>query len=427
MTIFDFFVLLYDNVLIYLLSLLLSIIIFYKVITKTSSSWFNPLRFQVFTFTLGFSIILFLFFTNNVSRVTFVYLLFSIAIFWITFLIIYKNKQKDVNIVFFKEPLLAQYLFWFSYIIYIGLTIFSYKRLGIPLIEDANEKSRLTTYVGSGLGFIARITPILATYSTFYIIYLIDREVFFRKRLKGILLLLPIIIFGILSGSRSSFLSIIFIFWGYRLMYTRVEPNVKDYKMLIVSFVLMSLFSFSIRGSSNFAQSSYLFFERAVSAGDLYWDSLPNENWEKVIIKNPIEYTLMGFFGPMRILDASKAEIPIGFQLTEIVFPDYIDKSTGPVALFPIFGLVCFGYIGGLVFSFIQSLIVSLLLKFTFIRSNSIIVCSLAFYLFNSYLFFLGDMSAALGVLFDTLVSLVLFGFIVLGIYFLNYKAFSDI
>lgn len=413
MSSFNFFDLLYSNLLIYFICLIFSLFIFFKIMKIKSSSWLNPLRFNIFTFAIGFSVILFLFVLGHIYFITLIYLIGSISIFWIVFIWIFKNKQRQVNTKFLNEPLLAQYLFVVSYLTYIFITLLSYKLLGIPIFKDG---SRLSTYTGSGYGILTRFSPILYTYVIFYFIHLFHSTKDLRRIIIYIMLLLPLIIIGILSGSRSSFLSIIFIFWGYSTFYKHSEPKLRQYKWLIVSFVVVSIISFSIQFSGDFIYATKMFLQRIVSCGDLYWESLPNDTWKKVIINRPYEFTFMGLLGPLRILNPHLAEIPIGFQLTNIVYPEIAGTSTGPVALFPLFGLICFGYIGGLFFSFFQALLTSVLLNLVFVKSNSIIISSMFFFAFSSFLFLLGDISAGLGYCLDILIS---YGFVLFLLFIL--------
>ena len=291
------------------------------------------------------------------------------------------------------------------------MTLVSYKLLGIPIF---NDNSRLATYTGSGLGFIARLSPVLYIYSLFYIIHLISKSDSIRSRLTNILLLIPIIIIGVFSGSRSSFLGIIFVFWGYRTFFLQLEPKVKNFKWLLVPFIIISFLTFSIESSGDYFQAGLMFLNRIVGCGDLYWEALANDTWKSVVITRPFEFVFMGFLGPLHILNPNFAEIPIGFQLTNIVYHTITGSSTGPVALFPIFGLVCFGYVGGLIFSFFQALLASLLLKLSFIKSNSIIVGAMAYFAFYNIIQLLADISSGLGSCLETIVSYIFIAIILL-------------
>lgn len=427
MTLFEFFAILYDNPFTYLICLLISLFFFSFVIRRTTSSWLNPLRLNIFTFSIGISVVLFLNFLGYMRTQTFIYIIFSVVIFWVTFAAIFKNKQRQVNIKFVDEPLFAKCLFYVCYLLFIILTLISYKLLGIPAL---NEDGRLSTYTGSGFGFIARLTPILYLYNVFYIIHLFSRSNSVTKKILPLFLLLPILVIGILSGSRSSFFVIVFAFWGYRTFYLHNEPKAIDFKKLIFPTLFLSMISFTINTSGDIFQAAYMFFERTIACGDLYWEALPDDTWSSIIINKPFEFTFMGFLGPLHILDPSQAEIPIGFQLTNIIYPSIAGRSTGPVALFPVFGLVCFGYIGGLIFSFIQSVLVSLLFRKVFITSNSIILSSIAYFGFSSITMLIGDISAGLGSLLNIVISYVFIAFLLILIasfIYLFRKHFSEI
>ena len=404
MTTFEFLEFLSLNPYTYLWCLLLALTVFGFVMKRTTSSWFNPLRFNIFTFSIGVSVVFFLNYLGCISWQTFTYVICSMVIFWLTFITIFKNKQRNVNITFTDEPVIARYLFYLSYFLFISLTLVSYKALGIPAF---NEEGRLSTFTGSNLGFIYRIAPILNAYSVIYIIHLFSEKGGLHKKISAFLFLLPILIIGILSGSRSSFLIIIFAFWGYRTFYLNKEPKASDYKLLAAPMVIFSILSFLINAEGDLNRVFFMVYERIVASGDLYWEALPDETWKAVVVNNPLKFTFMGLLGPLRILNPTQAEIPIGFQLTSIIYPSIAGSNTGPVALFPVFGLVCFGYYGGLIFSFLQSFLVATLLRFTYIKSNSIIVSVFSYYAFNNIITLIGDASAGLGALLDILVNLV--------------------
>lgn len=403
MTTFEFFELLSLNPITFLYCLFISLIIFGFIMKRTTSSWFNPLRFNIFTFSIGASVVLFLKIVDYVSWQTFTYVILSMLIFWGTFVLIFKNKQRQIRIKFADEPIIAKYLFYVSYFLLVAFTLLSYKLLGVPAF---NDEGRLTTYTGSNLGFIYRISPIFNVYAVIYIIHLLSQKRGFLKNIWPILLLIPILIFGVLSGSRSSFLAIIFSFWAYRTFYLNNEPKAWNYKWFAVPMILFTIISFLINSSGDLNRAFFMVYERVIACGDLYWEALPGDTWKSVIVNRPFEFTFMGFFGPLRILNPINAEIPIGFQLTSIVYPTIAGASTGPVALFPIFGLVCFGYYGGLLFSFLQALLISTLFKFTFTKSNSIIISICSYYAFSNLIMLIGDASAGLGAVLDILICL---------------------
>lgn len=407
----EFFQLLLEHPVGFVAALAISWLFFKRLMERTTSSWMNPVRFNMFTFSIGAGVVIFLYGTGKIGAPIFLYTIGSMLLFWGVFAAIYNNRPREINFRFTEEEKLARCLFYACFLIYILLTLLTYKLFGIPIF---NDDSRLATYTGSGLGFIGRLMPIMVTYSTFYIFHR-----FFSSRggvrILYLSYLLPIILFGILSGSRSSFLGLIFAFWGYKTFYLHSEPKLKDYKYLLIPFLLISVATFALQASGNLGTAVLGFAERVIACGDLYWEALPDNTWQQVVVDHPFQFTFMGLLGPMRILDASQAEIPIGYQLTSLVYPTIKGASVGPVALFPVFGLVCFGIGGGLIFSFLQGLLAASLFKLAFIRSRSLILSALFYYSFNNLMPLLGDVSAGLGACFDWLLSMVVFAVLLLA------------
>jgi oligosaccharide repeat unit polymerase len=406
MTAIQFFDIIRNNPILYIICLAVSLKLVIDASNYVSSSWLNPIKFNMLTFGIGFSIVIFLFVTGNISNKTFYYVLASNIIYWLIFIIIFNNKSHKIKYTINNENFYKKFIFIFFYSLYIALTIFSYSKFGIPIF---NENSRLATYEKSGgYGLISRFSSILNLYSIYYLIDRFYTKKKFNNKLATSLLFLPIILFGILSGSRSSFLLIIFAFWGYSTFYLHKEAKLKNYKTLFYIFIAISITTFFL-SNRNISFAFYSFVERIIASGDLYWESLPNETWSKIKIEKPFEFIFMGILGPLRILDATKAERAIGYQLTEIIYPTLIGKSTGPVALFPIFGLVCFGYIGGIIFSIFQSLLTSFLFRISYVKADSFIISFIFYYIFFESISFFGDISAGFGGIFNIIINLLLF------------------
>lgn len=378
----------------------LAMIIYIFIANRLASSWMNPLKFNILTAGIGVGVAIFLFYTGYASCNTFIYILVSSFLFWAVFIIMYSNKQRIVSINIKRERFFADRLFWILYILYISLTLFSYKQFGVPIF---NDDSRLAVYVNSGgFGIIQRLQSVMNTYSIFYLLCLYyDHRC---TRLKLLLLLFPLVIIGVLSGSRSSFLVFIFAYWGIKTFYFGDEPKLAKYKSLLIPFVAISVITFFMQ-SGNFTLAITSFVERVIACGDLYWQALPDESWKSVEVKEPIRFVFMGLLGPLRILDASQMEVPIGYQLTDLTYPG-LNKMTGPVALFPVGSLIFFGYVGGLFFTLIQAFLAALAYRLIYVKSNSVIICAVCYYMFVELMPWLGDASAGMGAVFNILLNL---------------------
>lgn len=402
MTTFEFLQILTENFALFFLCVIPSVIIYILIANRLGKSWMNPVKFNVFTAGIGIGVACFLFFMGEAPIGAFTYIIISSIIFWGILWLFYPKDSGHFRLRIKGEDYYSRNLFIIFYISNILLQLFSYSRFGIPLF---NDNSRLATYTGSGgYGVIIRITGFLSIYLMFYIFsrYINNKGVQWGKFL---LLFSPLIIFGILSGSRSSFIGFIFGFWGYKKFYKGEEILLSKYKGLLVPFVAVAVLTFGLQQSSNLLGSILSFAERVAACGDLYWYALPNDTWADVTIKTPYKDLLVSFLGPLRLMAESSADVPIGFQLTQLVNNDF-DKMTGPVELFPVASLIYFGYGGGIIMVVIQAFLACFFYKVFYKKCDSLIFASLFYFAFFKCVDFLGPLRTASGQLFDILLNM---------------------
>lgn len=397
---FQFFELFYDNLLLYFFVAVPIIYSCIYYVNKICNSWFNPIAFNLLQACIGISVAAFLFFTKQATKETATYIFLSSLIFYFILWKYFPREPHSLHKQIINEELIAHLFFIIFFYGNIALTLYSYSVFGIPIF---NEDSRLSTYTGSGgFGVILRLTGFLRTYSLFYIFFLFSSK---RISKMGLALYLsPLIIFGILSGSRSSFMSIIFSWWGFNRFFLNKEISALKYKKLIMIFVIISISTFAIGLASDFKSGFFSFMDRIIACGDLYWYALPDDNWERLEIKTPFYDLLVNFFGPFRLMSEANADMPIGYQLTRIVY-DGFDKMSGPVELFPVSSLSYFGYYGGLLFTVFQAIIACKVFRLFYKTSNSIIWSSFFYFAFIKSIDFLGAFKNAMGQLFDILLN----------------------
>lgn len=409
MTYIDFFLLLTEHWVLFVLSMAVGMTAFMLIAFRITSSWLSPLRYQTVICGIGFSIVLFLLFTQSISRENATYTILSFVLFWTVLLSLYKNKQRKVSIRIISDSYYSSSLFWHLYLLNILLTLVSYSKFGLPIL---NENSRLAVYVDSGgWGVIYRLQQFMTIYIYFYLFCLyLDKKKTVGYIIK--LMILPIV-FGILSGSRSSFLGVIFCLWGARTYYCGLKTQLYPFRKLLVALIAISIFSFSLK-ADNLSIATLSFLQRIVSSGDTYWMALYQSNWDDVVVSNPLKYLTIGFLGPLRLLDTSSTETPIGFQLYQLVYPE-MDNMVGPIGYFPVLSYVLFGRFGGLLYSGILGAISATAISFSFIRSNSIIISSVYYYAFLTSMSLLSDTSVAISRLFDFVLNItVVFGILIL-------------
>ena len=395
-----------ENFGLFLSCLLPMVFIYIFIANKLGNSWFNPLLFNIFTAGIGLGVALFLYVLNYATFPTFCYVIISSFIYW-SFLL--KNFPRDIRPPKVMHQLSKKYespVFWFMFWYSIISTLFSYYMFGIPLLNSINSDdiTRLDTYVNSGgFGIILRLSDFPKMLCLFYGLGKYFKKVYSFK--KMLILFSPFIIFGILSGSRSSFLIYLFAFWGYKLFYEGEEIYLKNYKKLIIPTAIISLLTFACQQSFDHYNTIYSFLERIVGCGDLYWYALPDDLWKSMSINNPIKDIFVGLLAPMRLMSSAGVDRPLGFQLTTLVY-DW-DLSSGPVELFPISSLAYFGYYGGIIMVIIQAILTCYFFKKFYRRSNNLIEAAFYFYGFYTCTYFVGSLRDSMGQLFNMLATYI--------------------
>lgn len=412
MTTFDFLALLEENAWLFFICVIPVVYVYIRIANKIGNSWFNPLMFNIFTAGIGVGVAVFLYVTHNASTDTFCYVIISSIVYWTILLKYFPKKIAFSQLKIANEFAYERPLFYTLYILNIVSTLFSYSKFGIPLFNALDEGSRLDTYTGSGgFGVILRLADYLRIYCVFYLINL-----FYKKRMRIfslILWIIPFVIFGILSGSRSSFLIYLFTFWGYKLFYLGEEIRLWDYKKLLVPALAISLLSFGIEHATNLEGAFVFFMQRVAACGDLYWYALPDNTWESLTLNNPFKDLVVGLFAPMRLMSESGTDMPIGFQLTRLVYSGF-DINTGPVELFTISSLAYWGFYGGILMVVIQAFMTCVIYKIVYKRSNNLIISSFMFYSFNSCVYFVGSLRDSMGILFNMLITVIFVLFILM-------------
>lgn len=397
---FEFFILFSERYLIYIPIAFFVVGLYVLLANKLADSWLNPIKFNVLQAGIGISVACFLFVVNECRAQPFYYVILSSLLFWGLLFFFFPKKISYCTVKIKNEEIYVRPIFDFFYLGYILLTIFSYSRFGIPIF---NDNSRLATFTNSGgFGAIMRVTGYMQIYCLFYISrkYTLGRV----QWGKLFLYILPFLIFGVLSGSRSSFLILVFAFWGFNKFYAGKEILLSKYKGLIVLFLIVAIFTFSLEHSENFIGGAISFANRVVACGDLYWFSLPNDIWSDVTIKTPFKDLTVGFLGTMRLMTEAETDVPIGFQLTQLTSPGF-DKMTGPVELFPVSSLIYFGYTGGIVMVVIQALLACFFYRLFYRKSNSLILSSLFYLGFYKSVDFIGSLRNASGQVFDIMLN----------------------
>lgn len=358
----EYFFLIFSNFEFFTISAILSLIVYYAIFKRYIFSLLDPLLLSVFFSYLGFTTVIFLYLTENITLFWLSSYLFTQMAFFLGFVII-KPLRLDFNIklseISSQQKRLSKWMFIISGLITISSTLLIYIYKGIPIFAA----SRLNI-IGDDTVFkiINRISKIVFPVYMFLTIYFVS---FSKKRSKSIrifavLSLLVILSISILSGSRSKIMAIGFGFFIYSIYSTRwgdsfLFKKIKKFslKFLIIAFVI-AIISFYVGENSN---PFYFLIFRLASSGDVYFMGYPNsvleiipkENWFIALFASPLN--MVGLINDTRMPE------PIGFQLME-----YYSKAKlfrGPNARHNVLGYVYFGYYWSIFFSFSIGLLLS--------------------------------------------------------------------
>jgi oligosaccharide repeat unit polymerase len=348
----------------YLVILVITICVYYFLLRKYIFSIFDPWFLQVVASVFSTSVVLFLFIKARIKPVYFNNYIITLTAFYGAFFFFSKlprcpDKNTLINLDLNQEYLkckLPNNFFLFFLLISL-LDIFSqlilYITAGIPLLLE----SRLSVGMrGGGIGILLRLVKIprfACIFASFNILFYDHKK---GDKYYTCIYLFFILIFYVLSGSKATFFVILQIY----LMFVYFNQNkskvaIKIYKTKIIYFFAISCFFallvIYIQNSGNINKVIFDLLFRLLAWGDVYFMAYPND----VITKVPKTDSFIYFFGEFlrffRIIPESSIPRGTGFILNDII-NNQKNSASGPNARFNIDGLINFGFVGSIVFSF---------------------------------------------------------------------------
>jgi hypothetical protein len=423
---FNYFVLLFDNWPLYLMSIVLVFLTYFIVFKKYYISILDPFTYVSFFSAMAITVPVFLFFVDEISNKLFTSLILTQLMYFIGFRLfsplkitkIERNKNNFLNgsgIRFVK---------WFFIII--GVTnifaqLFSYKLVGIPLFAE----SRLGIY--SNNGGINNLLKRLISVSfecyvilTIYFIYYKKKN--FSFKVYTFLSIFAIVVFSVLSGSKGAFITFglaFFIFalysirWGDFSLFYKIKKFTLKFGLIAVILAIIVIL-FSEKTSNPF---EFLLLRIAMT-GDVYYmaypnnviDTIPSGNWFISLFASPL--SLIG------LIPRSMIPYPMGFSLME--FHNPFVKFKGPNARMNIFSYVYFGIFFSPIYCFIIGAVTSFYRnKLFYLLPSNILGCILYFLFLKAALKLEPDFHSSLA---EFLNYLIILPFFIILSYFLSLK-----
>lgn len=313
-------------------------------------------------------------------------------------------------------------LYYLYVVIFFLLNGYFYLRYGIPLLDFESH-----VLAGIQSGFITNLKYVIQPVLLFL---WIDR--FYRNGIKIDVLLvgIGIICVFILSGSKSSFLSIATSLFFYMMYLNKFniknKINIKKLYIYILSiaflFALIPLYI--LIGENDIKQVLILLTTRLIGYGDIF-AYFYGSNVGDIIIKNNSFYDLIiePTAAVFRLVPRDGIHDVIGFQLLKEIY-NTNDLFTGPNGRHNVFGLICFGLYGAPIYSFIIGMIISFYTRWCYKNIIGFNFFTYILYVVN-YIPII-SMPVELTRVFQAIIlSCIINGFFMLSIYLISEKSNS--
>lgn len=383
------------------MSLLIVGVIYYFIIKATIKSIIDPVFLALLGSAFGNTVPVFLYFYGAVSTKFFIYFICIESVFWLAYFL-FRKKRIAFSQYEFKNEKPTYSIFKLMLALCIFTNLLTYAALGIPLFQATHTA---TYSAGGGWGLLLYLNKFSLFYVIVYSFYL-----FHNKRHVTIakFSLCLVVLFCLLSGSKSGIIIIVTGYFFYLYYYCHKSFNLRDYKKYVVLVALFPLLVIMSHSSAGINDAFIGVVQRVVAYGDMYWMALPNNVMDYVVVKHPFTYLFQGILGPMRLIDYSILDENIGMQLTDLIYPGLSSTTQfAPNSRLAYLGWTCFGWYG-IIFSFIIGAVFSFITTrmYTYFPQGIVSVIVYGF-IYNASVSLLGDPTLAIGSVFTIIVFLI--------------------
>lgn len=365
-------------------------------------SIFDPFLFTVLMMASSLSL--------STDSYFFFYVFFSILAFTIGFRLIKLPVRSDIKIEKFIDLQLLEIFTILFFILYVVLSLYFLKLSGVPLFSDNPTEAKISRFV-EGTGWMRRVFFL----SNFLLICICLLLIVSKKRFLFFVMFVTYFLLSILQGSKSGALGIVAVFWylyqqnniwSDSVIYIkRLIKSKMKYFLIVTAVLFLSIVIKEAEIEEEGGNPLFAIGFRLMEFGDvmIYYktqivrDSFANFNF--------IDYFLYEFnsiFGMLRLTDYYE---PMGYQMVKTYWSTsslFDDVVLGPNTVFFVRGHIFFGYVGGIIYSFLIGVLTAYFRKKIIeIRITSIFKYALAVYGFFLIPAFLKEFNQAIGTMFD--------------------------
>lgn len=338
----------------------------------------------------------------------FFYVFLSILAFVIGFRIVRLPKRNITKIKQFVDLQLLEIFTILFFILHATLSIYFLKLSGIPLFSDNPSEAKISRFV-EGTGWIRRIFFL----SNFLLICICLLLIVSKKKLLFSSMFIFYFLLSLLQGSKAGALGIIAVFWYlYKqdnlwtdsVLYIKnlIKNKIKYFLIITIClFLLIAIKEAEIEGGNPIFSIGF----RLMEFGDVmlyYKTEIVRNTFANFNFLDFISYEFNSIFGMLRLTSYYE---PMGYQMVKAYWSSaslFDDVVLGPNTVFFVRGHIFFGYIGGIIYSFIIGLLTAYVRKKIIeIRIVNIFKYALALYVFFQIPGFLKEFNQAVGTAFD--------------------------
>lgn len=262
----------FPNMYLYFICLAVALGVLYPLFKYRARCLIDPMVFNLFTAGTANAVVIFLYATRQITFEKFAYMELVQLVFWIAFYIssrkIFKIKRRitrrkwgGFDSFFFK---ICFTVFFLTQIIYFVIN-------GIPIFND----NRFAQNIDNSSGILGLLTRASSCVNMMLLIYVIHLLLYKRSK-KGYIASWLIILFSLLSGSKSFILSFVFAFFYYSVYYNRKIPRLKKKYAVLIALTPLIVILLSGMATDGLGSIVFLLY-RFMANGDMYWYALPND------------------------------------------------------------------------------------------------------------------------------------------------------
>jgi len=390
----------------YILSVIICFLYSFFIFRKKVRSIIDPLLMAVVGWSFANSVAVFLILLNLVSKELVSYYLISVIIVSGAFYFFYPDRGKSMakgKIEF--DYKFNRYLFVVFLLLYLITTLYKYSINGIPLFNESRFAVNVDNASGI-LGMLGRLSNTCHLFNIMYCLFLINN----RKRIQGATLLLILIMFSLLSGSKGFILRFCAAFFFYKVLFENKIPKIKI--KYLIAVLLTPLVVIITAGLASSGLDSFIYYAyRVLAYGDIYWNAYPNNVINDVSFTSPIANMTYMFWGPFRHilgLEVSNEIMTTGgsllFEENYGVFPD----GGAPNSPITVMSWIYYRW-SGILLIIIQASVIALFYKKYNHKRRTLFNAAVQGSIISTTFSFMGDIYLVFNGLFNVLLLIILY------------------